>query len=126
MPPFLTALLARTGGFVPIVAAIGLAVLLTIIALLAWQNHSLQGKLASKERAIGQLQGAIELQNSQVLDWQHKSEAASKAAQEEYKRAVAGRPRSEATVAGILAKPAPVDPTLICKAADDLILETVK
>lgn len=126
MPPFLIALFARTGGFVPTLAAIGLAVLLTTIALLAWQNHSLQGKLASKERAIGQLQGAIELQNQQVLDWQHKSEEATKAGQEALQTALAGRPKADKTVAAILTKPAPADPTLACKAADDLILETIQ
>lgn len=123
MPLILSVL---TGRAVPLVAGIALAVLLTVIALLSWNIHSLNNRLAGANRTIGQLQGTILNVNAQVDEWKAAGDKASKAALATLQASRKASAAAEAKIAAALARPAPTDPTLACKAADDLILEVIK
>lgn len=111
-----------TGNLVPIVAGIALVVLLTTIAILGWQNHSLQNRLDAKTRALAQAQSVIEFQNDRVEAFRTAVEAARSRATAAGKAADAAHESDERTITRLLTRPfAPAD--LACKAADDTILE---
>lgn len=84
---------------------------------------TLRTELASSQRSIGQLQGAIVNQNVQVLTWQAQSEAAAKRAQTAVVASRKAHAADQPKVAALLAKPAVADPALACKAADENIRE---
>lgn len=123
MPVILSALGSKLGAAL----AWGLCVLAGIALLRAEvQLWGANRTIARQEHSITQLQGAIALQNSQVDAWKAASDAATGKAQAALGAARTASARAAADVATILAQRAPADPAAACKAADDLILDSIK
>jgi hypothetical protein len=108
-----------------VAAAIGIA-LFVAFAGLGLDDYLQRATVARLNRSLGQMQGAVTLQNDSINNYKGLADAAvkrAKAAQEASTRAHAG---DAATIAALLAKPVETDPAKACAAADTLILETIK